>query len=98
MYNIYIIFIGEESKIQAINLSEAIRDIYPELKIFVSFSNTSLSKKIKHAVESFSRIAILIGTNEIKKKCYLVKELDTKKESYLLKNELMLKINNIFRK
>ncbi|QCI17107.1 histidine--tRNA ligase [Buchnera aphidicola (Aphis helianthi)] len=96
--NIYIIFIGEENKIHAINLSEEIRDIYPHLKIFVSFSNCSLSKKIKHAVESLSRIVILIGSNEIKKKCYLIKELSTQKEFYLIKNELMLKINNIFKK
>lgn len=96
--NIYIIFIGEENKIHAINLSEEIRDRYPELKTFVSFSNLSLSKKIKHAVESLSRIAILIGANEIKKKCYLIKELETKKEFYLFKSELMLKINNIFRR
>ncbi|QFQ32461.1 histidine--tRNA ligase [Buchnera aphidicola (Aphis fabae)] len=96
--NIYIIFIGEENKVHAMHLSEEIRDIYPELKIFVNFSNLSLSKKIKHAVESLSRIAILIGTNEIKKKCYLIKELETKKEFYLFKSELMLKINNIFKK
>ncbi|WP_343154513.1 histidine--tRNA ligase [Buchnera aphidicola (Aphis aurantii)] len=95
--NIYIIFIGEENKIHAINLSEEIRDIYSELKIFVSFSNLSLSKKIKHAIESLSRIVILIGSNEIKKQCYLIKELETKKEFYLLKNELMLKISDIFR-
>lgn len=96
--NIYIIFIGEENKIHAINLSEEIRDIYPELNIFVNFANFSLAKNVKYAVESFARIAILIGQNEIKKKCYLVKELNTQKEFYLLKNELMLKINNIFRK
>jgi len=96
--NIYIIFIGEENKIHAINLSEDIRNIYPELKIFVNFSNFNLSKKIKHAVESLSRIAILIGTKEIKKKCYLLKELQTEKEFYLLKDELIKKINNIFRK
>ncbi|QIQ41313.1 MAG: histidine--tRNA ligase [Buchnera aphidicola (Aphis urticata)] len=94
--NIYIIFIGEENKIHAINLSEEIRDIYPKLKIFVSFSNCSLLKKIKHAVESLSRIAILIGPNEIKKQYYLIKELETKKEFYLVKSELILKINSIF--
>lgn len=96
--NIYIIFLGEENKNHAISLSEEMRDIYPKLNIFISFSNFSLSKKIKHAVELSSRIVILIGANEIKKKCYLIKELETKKESYLFKSELILKINSIFKK
>ncbi|CAL4322520.1 Histidine--tRNA ligase [Buchnera aphidicola (Protaphis terricola)] len=96
--NIYIIFIGEENKTYAINLSEEIRNIYPKLKIFINFLNISLSKKIKHAVESCARIVILIGENEVKKNFYLVKELKNKKESYLSKNELILKIKNIFKK
>lgn len=96
--NIYIIFIGEENKIYAINLSEELRDIYPELKIFLNFSNFSLSKKIKHAVESSARIVILIGKNEIQKQCYLIKEVQTQKEFYVFKNELISKINNTFRK
>lgn len=96
--NIYIIFLGKENKNHAISLSEEIRDTYPRLNIFINFSNCSLSKKIKHAVESSSRIAILIGSNEIKNKCYLIKELKTKKEFYLFKNELMLKIDSVFNK
>lgn len=96
--DIYIIFIGESSKIQAIKLSEDIRNIYPKLKIFVNFLSCNLSKKVKHAVESLSKIAILIGTEEIKKNCFLLKDLKNKQEYFLNKNELILKIKQFFNK
>ncbi|CAL4322593.1 histidine--tRNA ligase [Buchnera aphidicola] len=94
--DVYIIFIGESSKIQAIKLSEDIRSIYPKLRVFVNFISCNLSKKFKHAVESLAKIAILIGTDEIKKSCFLLKDLKNKQEYFLKKNELILKIKQFF--
>ncbi|AAM67835.1 histidine--tRNA ligase [Buchnera aphidicola] len=96
--NIYIIFIGELNKIYAISLSEEIRNIYPKLKIFVDFMTCSLSKKIKNAVDSLAHIAILIGANEIKKNCFLLKDLKRGREYFFSKSELILKIKKIFYK
>lgn len=94
--HIYIIFIGENNKYYALNLSEEIRNLYPKLKIFINFFNQNLNKKIKNAINSSARIAILIGDNEIKKGLFLVKDLKQEKEYYLLKTELMIKIKNFF--
>lgn len=96
--NIYIIFIGESNKIYAISLSEEIRNVYPKLKIFVDFISCTLSKKIKNAVNSSAHIAILIGENEIKKNCFLLKDLKKEKEYFFSKKELMLKIKKVFNK
>ncbi|WP_295164474.1 histidine--tRNA ligase [uncultured Buchnera sp.] len=96
--NIYIIFIGELNKVYAVRLSEEIRNIYPKLKIFVDFLTCSLSKKIKNAVASLARVAILIGTNEIKENCFLLKDLKKGKEYFFSKSELILKIKKFFNK
>nr|WP_284442985.1 histidine--tRNA ligase [Buchnera aphidicola] len=95
--NIYIIFIGNNNKYYAVNLSEEIRDLYPKLKVFINFFNQNLKKKIKNAINSSARIIILIGDNEIKKGFFLVKDLKKEKEYYLLKYELMIKIQKIFK-
>lgn len=94
--DVYIIFLGQENKHHAFNLSEEIRDVYPKLKVFINFFNQNIQKKIKNAIYSSARIAILIGKNEIKKRCFLLKDLKTKKEYFLLKNELMMKIKGLF--
>ncbi|WP_410049990.1 histidine--tRNA ligase [Buchnera aphidicola] len=95
--NIYIIFIGDHNKYYAVNLSEEIRDVYPKLKIFINFSNQNIKKKIKNAINSSANIMILIGDNEIKKGFFSVKDLKKEKEYYLLKYELMIKIQKIFK-
>ncbi|WP_430393314.1 histidine--tRNA ligase [Buchnera aphidicola] len=95
--NIYIIFIGDKNKYYAVNLSEEIRDLYPKLKIFINFLNQNIKKKIKHAVNSLASIIIFIGDDEIKKGFFLVKDLKKEKEYHLLKNELMIKIQKIFK-
>ncbi|ACL30099.1 histidine--tRNA ligase [Buchnera aphidicola str. APS (Acyrthosiphon pisum)] len=95
--NVYIIFIGDNNKCHAINLSEEIRDLYPKLRIFINFLHQNLTKKIKNAISSLARIIILIGDNEIKKGFFLVKDLKEKKEYHLLKKELILKIQEIFK-
>lgn len=95
--NIYIIFIGDLNKNYSVNLSEKIRNVYPKLKIFVDFSNCNLSKKIKNAVSFLARIVILIGSNEIEKKCILIKDLKNKTEDYISEKELMLKIKTFFK-
>ncbi|WP_295165287.1 histidine--tRNA ligase [uncultured Buchnera sp.] len=94
--NIYIIFIGDNNKHYAINLSEEIRDLYPNLKTFVNFINQNLRKKIKNAINSSARIIILIGDHEMKKGFFVVKDLKEEKEYHLLKHELMIKIQKTF--
>lgn len=94
--NIYIIFIGEENKYHAVKLSEEIRNLYPKLKIFVDFFNQNLKKKIKNAVNASAKLAIIITSKEMKEKFFLVKDLKNKKEYYLLKNEIMIKIKSFF--
>ncbi|QCI20426.1 histidine--tRNA ligase [Buchnera aphidicola (Brachycaudus cardui)] len=94
--NIYIIFIGEENKYYAIHLSEEIRNLYPKLKIFIDFLNQNLQKKIKNAINSSAKIAIIISSNKIQEKSFLIKDLKNKKEYYLLKNQILLKIKQFF--
>ncbi|CAL4326348.1 histidine--tRNA ligase [Buchnera aphidicola] len=95
--NIYIIFIGKENKYHAINLSEEIRNLYPKLKIFINFLNQNLQKKIKNAICSSAKIAIIINRYHIKEKYFVIKDLKNKKEFYLLKHELMIKIQEFFK-
>ncbi|CAL4321846.1 histidine--tRNA ligase [Buchnera aphidicola] len=94
--DIYIIFIGDSNKRYAIALSEEIHDVYPKLKVFTDFSNCTLAKKITHAVNFPSHIAILIGDDEVKRGLFLVKDLKYNKQYYIFKNEILIKINSFF--
>ncbi|QCI21011.1 histidine--tRNA ligase [Buchnera aphidicola (Hyperomyzus lactucae)] len=94
--DIYIIFIGEHNKCHALNLSEEIRNLHPRLKIFINFFDQNLKKKIKNAINSSARIAILIGDNEIEKECFLVKDLKKEKEFYLSKTQLIVQVKDFF--
>ncbi|WP_422667209.1 histidine--tRNA ligase [Buchnera aphidicola] len=95
--DIYIIIIGNHNTFHATALSEEIRNLYPKLKIFIDFSDDNISKKIKHAANILAPIAIFIGDNEIKKKCFLVKDLVHKKQYYILKSDILIKINHFFK-
>lgn len=95
--DIYIIFIKENYKDCAVNFSEEIRNIYPKLKIFVNFYSQNIKKKIKNAINSSARIAILIGSDMTKKDIFLVKDLKKEKEYHFLKNELIIKIKDFFK-
>lgn len=96
--NIYIIFSEETDKNFSINLSEEIRNIYPKLKIFINFFHQNIKKKIKNAINSLARIAILIDNKTMQRGYMLMKDLKKRKEYYLLKSELMIKIKDIFKK
>jgi histidyl-tRNA synthetase len=94
--DVYVIFLSEENKNYAVKLSEEIRNIYPKLKVFINFFNQNIKKKIKNAVISSARLAILIGNNNIKQNHVLVKDLKKRTEHCFAKDELMIKINDIF--
>ncbi|QCI23826.1 histidine--tRNA ligase [Buchnera aphidicola (Macrosiphoniella sanborni)] len=95
--NIYIIFIEDNDKHHAIELSEEIRNVYPKLKVFINFFKQNLKKKIKNAINSLAKIIILINNQKIKKKIFIVKDVKKNTEYFLMKNELMIKIKDIFK-
>ncbi|QIE02003.1 histidine--tRNA ligase [Buchnera aphidicola] len=95
--NIYIIFIENHNKNLAVQLSEEIRNLYPTLKVFINFFQQNIKKKIKHAINSLAKMIIFIKDEEIKKNCFIVKDLEKNIEHCILKQDLMIKIQNIFR-
>jgi len=96
--NIYIIFSEEKDKNSAVNLSEEIRNLYPKLKIFINFFNQNIKKQLKNAINTLARIAILIDNKKMKRGCFLMKDLKKRKEYYLSKSEIIVKIKDFFGK
>lgn len=94
--NIYIIFIEDNNKHYAIQLSEEIRNIYPGLKVFINFFKQNLKKKIKNAINSSAKIIILMNNETMKHHFFIVKNVEKKTEHLVDKKELMIIIKNIF--
>ncbi|AEO08086.1 histidine--tRNA ligase [Buchnera aphidicola] len=95
--NIYIIFIENDNKNNAIKLSEEIRNLNPTLKVFINFFKQNIKKKIKHAINSLAKIIIFIKNEEIKNNIFVVKDLKKHTEHFLLKKDLMIKIQEMFK-
>ncbi|WP_187306507.1 histidine--tRNA ligase [Buchnera aphidicola] len=73
--DIYIICLENSIQLSVLKISAMIRKKFSKIRIKIDFSSRKLSKKIKHAVNSFSKLMFIFGKKEIMNNCILVKNL-----------------------
>ncbi|MDG2061462.1 MAG: histidine--tRNA ligase [SAR86 cluster bacterium] len=76
----YFICIGDNSFSVAQKLTEEIRDSLPSLKIKLHFGPEKLATQLKRADKEGSRLALILGDNELQKKKVSIKDLRNQKE------------------
>ncbi|QJC32328.1 histidine--tRNA ligase [Enterobacteriaceae endosymbiont of Donacia dentata] len=78
-------------------IGELIRKNFPKLRILTSYLFKSLKKQIVHAIKYKSHFIIIIGLKEINNNSIIVKNLYSKKQVTIPENQLILKLEKIFK-
>ncbi|MGQ8365161.1 histidine--tRNA ligase [Glaciecola sp. 1036] len=73
--DVYITAMGEQAQVQAMVVSEQLRDAFPQLQIQLHCGGGNFKKQMKRADNSGAEVAIVIGDNEVESKQYGLKYL-----------------------
>lgn len=87
--DVYILIFDDSFKLDAIKLSELIRNKLPALKVMINFHEINITKQFRLANKHNSRVALLLGPKEKEKKSILMKDLTNKTQKIVLKTELI---------
>lgn len=87
--DVYILIFDDSFKLDAIKLSELIRNKLPALKVMTNFYEINITKQFRLANKHNSRVALLLGPKEKEKKSILMKDLTNKTQKIVLKTELI---------
>ncbi len=94
--DVYIVAVGEDAQLMAIRCAENIRSEIPSWRVLQNLSSGSIKSQLKRANKSDSRIAIIIGPEEVASKCVTLKFLreDLEQES-VVETQLISRLKNI---
>ena len=94
--DVYIIAVGEDAQLMAIGCAENIRSEIPSWRVLQNLSAGSIKSQLKRANKSDSRIAIIIGPEEVASKCVTLKFLreDLEQES-VVETQLISRLKDI---
>ncbi|MCW5196697.1 histidine--tRNA ligase [Buchnera aphidicola (Pemphigus obesinymphae)] len=87
--DVYILIFDDSFKLDAIKLSEFIRNQLPALKIMTNFHEINITKQFRLANKHNSRVALLLGPKEKEKKSVLMKDLTNQTQKIVLRTELI---------
>ncbi len=85
--DLYVIHLGEETKQYAFLLAQELRDNF--FKVDLCFENKSFGAQLKLAVKKNARYALIIGSEEMEKNCYGLKNLATQEQIEVEYNDLV---------
>lgn len=71
----YFVAVGEGTDVEALKLSEQIRDQFPQLKLQVNTGGGNFKNQLKKADNSGARYALILGENELQEKKLVCKSL-----------------------
>ncbi|PXF63149.1 histidine--tRNA ligase [Kangiella spongicola] len=82
--DVYMVALGEEAEINAIQLAEQLREKLPELSVRNNFGGGNFKKQFKRADKSGAQIALVLGEQEVQEKTVGVKFLREQKDQLQL--------------
>ncbi len=88
--DIYLAMVGDRAQNHGFILSELLREKIPTLRLSVDYLFGSLKSQLRRADKSFSRIALIIGDNEIDQGVISVKMLREKTEQFELTEDRLV--------
>ncbi|HHJ34633.1 MAG TPA: histidine--tRNA ligase [Gammaproteobacteria bacterium] len=78
--DIYLLLLGDACEVRGLQLAEAIREKYPDLKMITHCGGGSFKSQMKKADKSGARIALILADDELKNEQVTLKFLREKKE------------------
>ncbi|BAH82938.1 histidine--tRNA ligase [Candidatus Ishikawella capsulata] len=78
--DIYIVIIDNNVKSAAMLIAEKLRDTIPQLKLITDFSNRNVRKQFSTAAKLGARMALIVGSDEVKEGFITIKDLHTGKQ------------------
>jgi histidyl-tRNA synthetase len=85
--DVYIAYLGEKGKKEALTLSEELRDL--SYKVDLSYLDKKINANLKIALRKNARYLIIIGDDEINNHVYQIKNLLTQEQISLTKDQLL---------
>jgi len=87
--DIYVVSMGDESRLNAIALAERLRTVYPDRKTLVHCGAGKFKAQMKKANSHGAGIALLLGEEEVQNKQVTVKFLNTGDQETIKQDELV---------
>ncbi|MEG9498604.1 histidine--tRNA ligase [Mannheimia indoligenes] len=95
--DVYIVFSGEGSTVNAFQLAEQIRTELPQLRVMSHCSGGKFQKQFKRADKVEAKIALVIGESEVAAKQVVIKDLRSGAEQITIaQSELIAELNKRF--
>ncbi|QNS15191.1 histidine--tRNA ligase [Mannheimia bovis] len=95
--DVYIVFSGEGSTVNAFQLAEQIRTELPQLRVMSHCSGGKFQKQFKRADKVEAKIALVIGESEVAEKQVVIKDLRSGAEQITIaQSELIAELNKRF--
>ncbi|MFA9487378.1 MULTISPECIES: histidine--tRNA ligase [unclassified Mannheimia] len=95
--DVYIVFSGEGSTVNAFHLAEQIRTELPQLRVMSHCSGGKFQKQFKRADKMEAKIALVIGESEVAEKKVVIKDLRSGSEQITIaQSELIAELNKRF--
>ncbi len=88
--DIYMVLLGNESEIKGLQISEDIRQHYPEIKMITHCGGGSIKSQMKKADKSGAEIALILAEDELKKEQLTIKYLRENKEQTTISFESLM--------
>ena len=88
--DIYMVLLGNESEIKGLQISEDIRQHYPEIKMVTHCGGGSIKSQMKKADKSGAAIALILAEDELKKEQLTIKYLRENKEQTTISFESLM--------
>jgi len=89
LVDIYVVSMGDESRLNAIALAERLRTVYPNRKTLVHCGNGKFKAQMKKANSHGAYVALLLGEEEVQNKQVTVKFLNTGDQETIKQDELV---------
>lgn len=95
--DVYIVFSGEGSTVNAFQLAEQIRTELPQLRVMSHCSGGKFQKQFKRADKVEAKIALVIGESEVAEKQVVIKDLRSGAEQITIaQSDLIAELNKRF--
>lgn len=88
--DIYMVLLGNESEIKGLQISEDIRQHYPEIKMVTHCGGGSIKSQMKKADKSGAIIALILAEDELKNEQLTIKYLRENKEQTTISFESLM--------
>jgi histidyl-tRNA synthetase len=90
--DVYVISSGAGTQSAAMQLAERVRDAAPQLKLMTNYGGGNFKKQITRADKWGSRVALILGENEVAAQQVVVKDLRSGEQETLAQSEVAVRL------